>query len=101
MGGLGGALLVAPLLALAAAAASKALYGPFGSAALASGQTGGVVGLLVGFGCGVWLITRQGGRWAGASLAWLWVGVGIVLVCLAYVTIAGLPQPASVKIEAG
>jgi len=76
------------LLALAAAALARLVFGPLDKDAYtSSGMTAGGLGLLVGFGAGAWLVLRDGGSAAGPMLAWLWVGALIVLACLFWVVI--------------
>jgi hypothetical protein len=79
-------LICAPLLALAAAALARAVFGPLERAAYTdSGMTAGGLGLALGLGGGVWLVLRDEGSQAGPTLAWLWVGAFIVLGCLLWV----------------
>jgi hypothetical protein len=86
LGGLAGSVIGAPLFALAFAAIFTEIYGPFeGSAAMGGGMIGSVTGVAVGFIGGVWAVLRDDAKHAGAAVAWLGVGVGIVLTCIAYV----------------
>lgn len=73
-------------MAMVAAALSAQLYDTAETAAVTrSGQTGGALGLALGLAAGIWLVLRDGGRQAGPALAWLWVGVLMLAVCLGYV----------------
>ncbi|SJZ36352.1 hypothetical protein SAMN02745126_00656 [Enhydrobacter aerosaccus] len=49
------------------------------------GVIGGAVGLVLGLLGGVLLVLRDEGSRAGPTVAWLWVGVFIVLLSLAWV----------------
>jgi hypothetical protein len=81
-----GSVIAAPLLAMAFAAGATFIYGGFeGAAAMGGGVIGGAVGVFAGFGSGLWLVLRKGGRWGGTAVAWLTVGATLMLVCLAYV----------------
>jgi hypothetical protein len=62
LGGLSGAIVDGPLLAMAFAAGATFLYGGFeGAAAMGGGTVGGAVGVLAGFAGGLWLVLRKGG----------------------------------------
>ncbi|MBV8392715.1 MAG: hypothetical protein JOY81_05985 [Alphaproteobacteria bacterium] len=88
MGGVAGALILSPALALAAAYASKLMFGPFAKAAyMQSGMTGGGLGVVLGLFGGTWLVLRDSGKRAGHALAWLWVGALIMLACLVWVAL--------------
>jgi hypothetical protein len=52
---------------------------------MAGAEIGAVAGLLVGFIGGVWLVLRDGGRWAGSALTWLWVATLLLIGCLGFV----------------
>ena len=81
-----GSVIVAPLLAMAFAASATFLYGGFeGAAAMGGGMIGGALGVLAGFGGGLWLVLRKGGHWGGTAVTWLTLGAIVMLVCLGYV----------------
>jgi hypothetical protein len=81
-----GSIIAAPLLAMAFAAGATLLYGGFeGAAAMGGGMIGGALGVLAGFGGGLWLVLRKAGHWGGTAVTWLTVGAILMLVCLAYV----------------
>ena len=81
-----GSIIAAPLLAMGAAAAFTRIYGGFeGAAAMGGGMIGGALGVLAGFGGGLWLVLRKAGHWGGTAVTWLTVGVILMLVCLAFV----------------
>jgi hypothetical protein len=52
---------------------------------MAGAELGGVAGLLLGAIAGIWLVFRDGGRWAGSALTWLWVGALFLVGCLGFV----------------
>lgn len=86
MGGLAGAVIAGPLLAMTFAAGATFLYGGFeGAAAMGGGVIGGALGVCAGFAGGIWLVLRKGGYWGGTAVSWLTVGALLMLVCLAYV----------------
>jgi hypothetical protein len=86
LGGIAGAFIGAPVLAMAGAQILTWIYGNFeGSAAMGGAKLGGVAGLPLGFGGGIWLVLRKEGRWAGTALTWLWVGAFLILLCLGFV----------------
>jgi len=79
-------VIAAPLLAMAFAAGATFLYGGFeGAAAMGGGVIGGALGVLAGFGGGLWLVLRKGSHWGGTAVTWLTVGALLMLLCLAYV----------------
>jgi hypothetical protein len=81
-----GAVIAAPLLAMAFAMGASFVYGEFeGAAAMGGGMTGGAVGVLAGFGGGLSLVLHKGGQWGAAAVTWLTVGAILTLVCLAFV----------------
>ncbi len=81
-----GAIIGAPLLAMAGAQIFTWIYGSFeGSAAMGGGMIGGVTGVAVGFISGIWQVLRNDAKHAGAAVAWLGVGVLIMALCLGYV----------------
>jgi hypothetical protein len=81
-----GSVIAAPLLAMAFAAGATFLYGGFeGAAAMGGGVMGGALGVLAGFGAGLWLVLRKDGHWGGTAVAWLTAGAILMLVCFAYV----------------
>ena len=51
---------------------------------MGGGSLGAFVGLVLGFGGGVWLVLRREARWAGQAVAWLWVAavVAVIGFCL-------------------
>jgi hypothetical protein len=62
------------------------LYGTFeGAAAMGGATIGGVAGLVLGIGVSLWLVLRREGKWAGAAVAWLWVGAFFMIGCLGFV----------------
>ncbi len=46
---------------------------------------GGALGVLAGFGGGLWLVLRKAGHWGGTAVTWLTVGALLMLISLAYV----------------
>jgi len=80
-----GAVIAAPLLAMAFAAGATFLYGGFEGAAA---MGGGAVGALAGFGGGLWLVLRKSGYWGGTAVTWLTVGAILMLVSLGYVALS-------------
>ena len=81
-----GSVIAAPLLAMAAATLFTRIYGGVeGAAAMGGGMIGGALGVLAGFGGGLWLVLRKDGHWGGTAVTWLTVGAVLMLVCLAYV----------------
>ena len=81
-----GSVIAAPLLAMAFAAGATFLYGGFeGAAAMGGGMIGGAVGVIAGFGGGLWLVLRKAGHWGGTAGTWLTVGAFLMLASLAYV----------------
>jgi hypothetical protein len=88
-GGLFGAVIAVPLLAMAGAQILTWIYGDFeGSAAMGGATIGGVAGLVAGFIGGIVLVLWQRGRWASAALAWLGVGALLMIICLVYVALS-------------
>jgi hypothetical protein len=86
MGGLAGAVIAGPLLAMASAAVATFLYSGFeGAAAMGSGMIGGALGVLAGFAGGLWLVLRKGGYWGGSAVTWLLIGALLMLLSLAFV----------------
>jgi hypothetical protein len=87
--GLFGAVIAAPLLAIAGAQLAMWLYGSFeGAAAMGGATIGGIAGLVAGFFGGCVLVLWQNGRWAGGALAWLGAGALLMVVCLFYVALS-------------
>ena len=81
-----GSVIAAPLLAMAFAAGATFLYGGFeGAAAMGGGMIGGALGVLAGFGGGLWLVLRKAGHWGGTAVTWLTVVAILMLVSLGYV----------------
>jgi len=81
-----GAVIAAPLLAMAFAAGATFLYGGFEGAA--GGMIGGALGVPAGFGGGLWMVLRKAGHWSGTAVTWLTVGAILMLVSLAYVALS-------------
>jgi hypothetical protein len=85
LGGLAGALITAPVLAMVAAQVINHLNSTPKGFVTVGGELGGLAGLLLGFAIGIWLVLRQEGRFAGTALTWLWVGALLLLGCLGFV----------------
>lgn len=81
-----GSVIAAPLLAMGAAALATLVSSGFeGAAAMGGGMIGGAVGVLAGFGGGLWLVLRKNAHWGGTAVTWLTAGAIVMLVCLGYV----------------
>lgn len=78
LGGVAGALNGGALLAMATAAVFPHAYA----------WIGGLVGLVTGFGGGVWLVLRRDGRWAGSAVVGLWAVAVLIAVCLGFVALS-------------
>jgi hypothetical protein len=85
LGGLAGALITAPVLAMIAAQVINHLNSVPKGFVTVGGELGGLAGVLLGFGIGIWLVLRQEGRFAGTALTWLWVGALLLMGCLGFV----------------
>ncbi len=87
LGGLAGALIGGAVLTMLTAQAllhiAPGVAG--GWSTMAGAEMGGMLGLLLGFLAGVWLVLRDEGRWAGSALTWLWVGALLLIGCLGFV----------------
>jgi hypothetical protein len=85
-GGLSGAFVAGPLLAMAGAEILTLIYGGFeGAAAMGGGLIGGAIGVVAGFAGGLWLVLRKDGYWGGTAVAWLTGAAIMMAVCLGYV----------------
>ena len=56
-----------------------------GASAMAGGELGGAIGLLLGAIAGIWLVFRAEGRWAGTALTSLCVCALLLIGCLGFV----------------
>jgi hypothetical protein len=81
-GAIAGALIGSPLLAVGLAVLFSENYGAFeGAAAMGGASLGGVGGLVLGAGLGIWLVVRKDGKHALVTLLSLW-GVAILTILI-------------------
>lgn len=86
LGAIGGAAVGAPVLAMGLAVLFSQIYGTFeGAAAMAGISLGGIGGLVLGAGIGIWLVLRKGGRNAALVISILWGAAVLTAVVFTFI----------------
>ena len=89
MGALGGALIGGVVIAMITAQTLSYIPGAHGGwTTMAGAELADMAGLLLGATAGIWPVFRDGGRWAGSALTWLWVYGLLLIGCLGFVALS-------------